>query len=311
MTCEMSSVRKRITMFDVSPRPLNPSPAGRPVAWPAKAQSALMIGFDFDAECVWFGNNCANVQSSVTMSYGGYGPRVGVPKVLEILKDVGLKATFFVPGWTVRAHAESCERILKDGHEIAHHGYLHKLPDPTRLDEAFEEIDLGLVALKEVLGVAPLGYRAPNGECFPELLQYLHSKGIRYSSSYCDDVHPYRHQLPGGTAGPVELPINFAFDDWYFGMSNRMGQRSLFGRDAVLPLWIDEFDVTHSWGGVTSMVLHPQVSGRPMRTLILRDFLTHVLNKNDVWIATGAEISAHVLATANSVVSDHVRSDHV
>ena len=76
-------------------------------------------------------------------------------------------------------------------------------------------------------------------------------------------------------------------------MSSRTSPRPLFGRDEVLSLWIDEFEATHAWGGVTTLVLHPQVSGRPMRWYLLRDFLQHVQAKGDVWIATGAEIESH------------------
>ena len=76
-------------------------------------------------------------------------------------------------------------------------------------------------------------------------------------------------------------------------MTSRTSSRPIFGRDAVLQLWIDEFEATHAWGGVTTLVLHPQVSGRPMRWHLLRDFLIHVQSRTDVWIATGAEISDH------------------
>jgi hypothetical protein len=41
------------------------------------------------------------------------------------------------------------------------------------------------------------------------------------------------------------------------------------------------------------MVMHPQVTGRPMRIRILDDFLTHVRAYDDVWIATGREIMEH------------------
>ena len=76
-------------------------------------------------------------------------------------------------------------------------------------------------------------------------------------------------------------------------MTSRVDPRPIFGREAILQLWIDEFEATQVWGGVTTMVLHPQVSGRPMRWHLLRDFLRYVQAKGDVWIATGAEIACH------------------
>jgi len=279
--------------FDLSPRPLTPAPATPKMIWPNGAKSALFIGFDVDAETAWIGNNASNVDRMVTTSHGGYDARVGIAKILELMAELDLKGTFFTPGWTALAHPAQCEAMVAAGHEIGHHGYLHKLPDRTKLDEAFEEIDRGFDALKSALGVRPVGYRAPSGENFPELLAYLKKAGIRYSSSFRDDILPYRHAGADGTIGPVEIPVNFAFDDWNFGMSSRTSSRPLFGREAVLQLWKDELDATHAWGGVTTLVLHPQVSGRPMRWHILRDFLKYVLEKGDVWIATGAEITDH------------------
>jgi peptidoglycan/xylan/chitin deacetylase (PgdA/CDA1 family) len=279
--------------FDLTPRPLNPAAKAPQMVWPNGAKSALFIGFDVDAETAWIGNTPSNVDRMVTTSHGGYDARVGIARILGLMDELGLKATFFTPGWTALAHRAECEAMVAAGHEIGHHGYLHKLPDRTKLDEAMEEIDRGFEALQSTLGVRPVGYRAPSGENFPELLAYLKKSGIRYSSSFRDDILPYRHGSDDGVPGPVEIPVNYAFDDWNFGMTSRTSPRAIFGRDMILPLWIDEFEATHAWGGVTTLVLHPQVSGRPMRWHLLRDFLRHVLAQGDVWIATGREITDH------------------
>ncbi len=71
----------------------------------------------------------------VTTSHGGYDARVGIAKILELMKELGLKATFFVPGWTALAHPAACEPIVQAGHEIGHHGYLHKMPDREKLED--------------------------------------------------------------------------------------------------------------------------------------------------------------------------------
>ncbi|WP_337269670.1 polysaccharide deacetylase family protein [Oryzifoliimicrobium ureilyticus] len=278
---------------DVSPRPLNPAPATPPMIWPNGAKSALFIGFDVDAETAWIGNNPSNVERMVTTSHGGYDARVGIAKIVELMDELSLPATFFIPGWTALAHSAQCEAILKAGHEIGHHGYIHKCPDREKLDEAFEEIDRGYEALRQALGVRPVGYRAPSGENFPELLAYLAKSGMRYSSCFRDDILPYRHAEHGGERGLIEIPVNFAFDDWNFGMTSRTSSRPIFGRETVLQMWIDEFEATHAWGGITTLVLHPQVSGRPMRWHLLCDFLRYVQAKSDVWIAMGEEIADH------------------
>ena len=277
---------------DHTPRPANLAPPAPDFPWPDGKKCALFPGFDVDAESVWLGMDRRNVDRLVTMSYGGYEARVGIPKLLELLARYEVKATFFITGWTVEAHPAACESILKAGHEIGHHGYWHLRPEPGDLATMVEEVDRGFDAIKRVLGVMPIGYRAPSGESFTELLALLRDRGIRYSSSWRDDIRPYRHVLPDGP-GPLEIPVNYSFDDWNFGITHRMSSRALFGREEVLSIWRDEFDQTREWGGVATMIMHPQVSGRPMRYRILEEFLQYVRRYDDVWWTTGREITEH------------------
>jgi len=277
---------------DPTPRPANPAPPAPEFPWPDGKRCALFLGFDVDAESVWLGMDRRNANRLVTMSYGGYEARVGIPKLLELLARYEVKATFFITGWTAEAHPAACEAILKAGHEIGHHGYWHLRPEPGDLAMMVEEVDRGFDALKRVLGVIPIGYRAPSGESFTVLLALLRDRGIRYSSSWRDDIRPYRHVLPTGP-GPIEIPVNYSFDDWNFGITHRMSSRALFGREEVLSIWRDEFDQTREWGGVATMIMHPQVSGRPMPYRILEEFLQYVRRYDDVWWATGREIADH------------------
>jgi peptidoglycan-N-acetylglucosamine deacetylase len=71
-----------------------------------------------------------------TMSQCAYGPRIGVPRLLELLAHLDVPATFFVPGWVAREHPRMARAIAEAGHEIAPHGWLHeKLPTLTAARE--------------------------------------------------------------------------------------------------------------------------------------------------------------------------------
>lgn len=283
-------------MPDIPTVPANLSDPAPEYPWPAGKRCALFPAFDVDSETAWVQHDFKNVDRLVTMSFGAYEERVGVPKILEYLRSIEIKATFFIPGWVVDAHPKMCEAIVKDGHEVGHHGYLHKRPDPADFAADKEEIDKALDSLKRVLGVTPVGYRAPSGENYNELLGYLRDRGIVYSSSFRDDIRPYRHKLRDGSKGPVELPVNMSFDDWLYGLSQRFSPRPMFPKEHVLSIWNGELDQTREWGGLVTMVMHPQVTGRPMRIGILRDFLARARGYGDVWIATGQEIAEHFLA---------------
>lgn len=263
--------------------------------WPDGKRCAVLPAFDVDAETAWLQYDPANTDRLVTLSFGGYEERVGIPNILEYLRSVEIRATFFIPGWVVEVHPKMCEAIVRAGHEIGHHGYSHKRPDPADFAVDKEEIDKALDAYKRVLGVVPTGYRAPSGENYDELLGYLRDRGIVYSSSFRDDIRPYRHRQRDGSKGPVELPVNMSFDDWLYGLSQRFSPRPMFPREHVLSIWNGELDQTREWGGLVSMVMHPQVTGRPMRIGIMRDFLARARGLGDVWIATGAEIAQHFI----------------
>lgn len=283
-------------LTDFPRRIANPSDPAPNHPWPAGYRCAVFPAFDVDAETAWLQYDAKNTDRLVTLSFGGYEERVGVPKILDYLRSVEIRATFFIPGWVVDVHPAMCEAIVRDGHEVGHHGYSHKRPDPADFAVDKEEIDRTFESFRKVLGVTPVGYRAPSGENYDELLGYLRDRGIVYSSSFRDDISPYRHRLRDGSRGPVELPVNMSFDDWLYGLSQRFSPRPMFPKEHVLSIWNDELDQTREWGGLVSMVMHPQVTGRPMRLGIMRDFLARARGYGDVWIATGQEIAEHFVA---------------
>jgi peptidoglycan/xylan/chitin deacetylase (PgdA/CDA1 family) len=276
-------------------RPSNPAPPAPVLAWPGGKRAALFLSVDVDAETAWTDDDPARTDHLVSLSFGGYEGRVGTAKMLELFRQLGLTATFFVPGWVAEAYPAMCEAILRDGHEIGHHGYHHLRPDPG---SAWIEAEMarGFEALRRRLGVVPVGYRAPGGEFCEAQRAALVRHGLVYSSSFRDDVRPYRHRLRDGSAGAVELPVSANFDDWMLGLSARFSPRSVMAPHDVLGMWRDELDEIVDWGAMLTTVLHPQVSGRPGRLRLLRAFLGQAVARGDVWIAPGREIAAHFAA---------------
>lgn len=274
--------------------PANTAPPAPHYPWPRPYTAAMFLSFDVDAESAWTGKDPAHAERLITMSYGGFEARVGTPKLLELLDQLDLKATFFITGWSVDAHPAMCEAILRADHEIGHHGYHHLMPDPG--DPHIEaEIEMGFEALQRRLGVIPKGYRAPVGEFTEQLRVSLKRHGIVYTSSFRDDVRPYRHILADGSPGCIELPVTSSYDDWMHGLSARFSPRPIFPKEHVLSMWKDDLDETRDWGAMVTTVLHPQVSGRPMRLRLLREFLTYAKSCPDLWITTGEQIAANYI----------------
>lgn len=262
-----------------------------PIKWPNGAKCAVCITLDFDAESLWLNQDPKNVDQIATLSLGLYGAKVAVPKILEFLREEELKATFFTPGWTVDNHTGRVEAILKDGHELAHHGYMHRWPNIDKPDEIVEELDKGLDAMKRHFGYRPKGHRPPASETNHIVLTELKKRGFLYTSACKDDINPYRHVLRDGSPGPIEIPQQPTLGDWGYGATHIKSPRPLFPREHVLSIWQDDFEMLREWGGLVMLVLHPQVTGRPMRMKILREFIAFTRKHDKVWYATAAEIA--------------------
>ena len=118
----------------------------------------IMLTFDLDAESGALAADAANANRPGVLSIGQYGPRVGVHRILRLLADEGIAATFFVPGWVVDRYPAAVEAIVKAGHEIGHHGYTHT-PPAQFPDRASEEAEFAkaIDSIVRVAGTRPLG----------------------------------------------------------------------------------------------------------------------------------------------------------
>lgn len=261
------------------------------MTWMNGARCVVMLTFDFDAETLWLGRDETNWDRPGVLSQGAYGARVGVPRILELLQEEEAAATFFVPGWVAEFHQDKVEAIVAAGHEVGHHGYLHEWIDPSEPDREREAIEKGLEALERTVGVVPKGYRSPAGETGYHVAELLKEKNFLYDSSMLDDIFPYRMTLRGGLPGVVEIPWSWSLDDAPYALFSIKNPRPIFTNDHILKVWTDEFDAIYRWGGVLNLVMHPQVTGRPSRLELLRQFIHYVRKFPNVYFAQGAEVA--------------------
>ncbi|MGA0594658.1 polysaccharide deacetylase family protein [Enterovirga sp. CN4-39] len=260
------------------------------VRWPNGARCAVMLTFDFDAETLWTSRDPANATRQGVLSQGRYGAKVGVPKILDVLAEADVKSTFFIPGWTVENHQDRAEMVLKAGHEIAHHSYSHRWIENDPAAE-MEEMERGLSALKARLGIVPKGYRSPAGEVSANLFKLLQQFDFLYDSSLMDDVNPYRHTMPDGSKGPIELPWHWSLDDAPYALFSVKNPRPIFTNEHMLSIFKEEFREIYRWGGLYDIIFHPQVSGRPSRLNLIRELVAFIRTFPNVWFATGTEVA--------------------
>lgn len=268
-------------------------------AWPAGKTAAAAFTFDVDAEsAVLWGNESVGARMSV-MSHQAYGPLVGIPRILDLLEEHQIPSTFFVPGHTADRYPEAVRSIVAAGHEIAHHGYLHEQPTALTLEEEIDALDRGLAALAEVAGVRPLGYRAPMWDLSWRTPALLAERGFLYDSSLMDADHPYELAVtPGAAQSLVEIPIQWALDDWeqYCFLPDISGSGLIESPRKARELWQLEFDALRRVGGCWVLTNHPFLTGRASRSAELGELMRYVLDHDDVWVASLGQIAEYVRA---------------
>jgi peptidoglycan/xylan/chitin deacetylase (PgdA/CDA1 family) len=177
------------------------------IKWPGGAQCAVMLSFDFDAESLWISRDPANARRPGILSQGLYGAKVGVPEILEVVADYGLKTTFFVPGWVAEQHTRQVEEILKKGHEIGHHGYLHEWIDSEKPEEEERVLKLGLESLEKTVGVRPKGYRSPAGETSSKSFPLVDRERHRLRQLYDGSCQSLSTHFGGWSSGSSRVTV--------------------------------------------------------------------------------------------------------
>ena len=259
----------------------------------AERRVAVALSFDFDAESVWLGALQTDTPSA--LSRGAYSANEGVPRVLRLLDDYNLPATFFVPGDTADRHSDLTRQIFDGGYEIGHHGYLHE--PPTTLSPAEESvmIERGIESLSRITGLLPEGYRSPSWELSNDTYALLEEYGIRYDASQLGADRPYWVRDRERLTDIVEVPSAWELCDsahfWFsFFPTYRTG---LASPSKVREIWLGDFDGAYEEGGDICYVLtmHPEIIGRHHRLRMLREILDHILSHDGIWFATMSDIA--------------------
>jgi polysaccharide deacetylase family protein (PEP-CTERM system associated) len=152
-------------------------------------------------------------------------------RLLDIFEEFGVRSTFFVLGWVGDRYPALVKTIARRGHEVASHGYAHRLIYDQAPVAFRDDVRAAKRLLEDLSGRPVVGYRAPSYSITPRslwALDILLEEGYEYDSSIfpirhdrygipVSDRRPYRIErtmgtlieVPGATArvGPLNLPV--------------------------------------------------------------------------------------------------------
>ena len=256
------------------------------VDWPDGAQSAVNIAFEVDLNVAK--DLMGDCQAEWTQ--GEFGARVGIWRVLNLLRHHDVRATFFTPLRSAELYPEIVEAITRDGHEVASHTVFHD--DVSEMKRTVEK-DV-LKRSKEALAIlskqVPVGWRKAVGEMSDNTLDLLIDEGFTYIANGMADDIPFWWKTNSGR-DILAIPFIWMFDDaLYFAFYP--GRGTGIQRPAKLfEIWNAEFEASYELGRLFSFTCHPFLIGRLHRLAWLDRFLTIVTTRPRVWIATCKEIA--------------------
>lgn len=266
----------------------------KPVPWPNGARCACAISFDMDADSLIHISRRDGHDRLYPVSMGRYGPTVAIPRILETYRRFGLKQSFFIPAWCIEQYPEAVDAILRDGHEIGHHGFIHEDPVETRGEAQREAFEKALEIHKRRTGRLPVGYRAPVYNATQQVIDLLVEHRFLYDSSLMADDNPYLMKTAAGNLW--EIPVHWGTDDWppfahYAEIDYMMPVKA--PSEGLRGFW-EEFEAQYAHGGFWLAIWHPFLTGRLARWHQVEAWLEHTLETKSVWFAPLHEIAAHV-----------------
>ena len=265
-------------------------------AWPPGAVCGVTIGWHVDGEAGPLASDRRSVNHVTALSEAAYGATTAIPRILALHRELEVPATFFLPAHVAERHPAMLEAILADGHEIAHHGYMHENVFGLPYEDERAIFVHASERLERLTGKAPLGWSAPDWGVSQQTLEILCELGMQYDASLME--FDRIHWIETRRGRLVELPISTPLDDWaLFGVSLfPSGSYANAPAATAQQIWKEEFDGLRHFGGLFNSTFHPNLTGRPGRLRMLRELFGYMRSFDDVWWGTCEQAASLALA---------------
>jgi peptidoglycan/xylan/chitin deacetylase (PgdA/CDA1 family) len=226
-------------------------------------------------------------------SWGRYGPRRGIWRLLEILDRYDTKATVMTSAILAESFPDAVRTLGDRGHDVCAHSYAQDVLSAYLSEgEEVEHIARCTDLLRSVTGRAPRGWMSPRGTPSPNTARLLAEAGYSWHGDCFDDDLPYVESF--GSARIVAVPFTMEVNDMPLHVRHGNSPRTM------LQVFEDTFERLRTEEGAASIdvTVHAHVFGRPAGAWVYERILQRVSRMPQVWVATRSEIADHVLRTA-------------
>ena len=218
--------------------------------WPDNKRIAVMMAFDLDAETMWTTHGDGSTAHMTNLSRGAYGPKQGVPRILDMLDSHQVKATFFIPGVVAEHYPEVVKEIARRGHDIGFHGYLHEESTKTTYEQEDATMhDSDGPFLHQIDGKTIPLVELPKDSIFDDTAYdfYTDAAPERYGLKSPDEMFEIWKEEFDSLAVEGRM-INFVLHPQFVGRASRVQMLSrLIGYMKSHGAWLDTNRAVASW----------------------------------------------------------------
>lgn len=232
------------------------------------------------------GEKAPSLSSQSAISYGF---EVGLPRMNDVLVEIGQPFTIYTNATVAGRHPDALRELAAAGHQIEGHGFSQGRPMTTlEPAEQAQDIRRSTEELERVTGQRPQGWIGPGAMATPETLRLLAEHDYLFNGDLQDDDLPYF--IDFGDRRMVEIPYRMVgnINDVFFTLSNK----------SPAEVWTHlkgAFDAAVEVSRSTPLLFiygtHPHVSGRPEYARIFREFLHLALDMPEVWLTTYRDVA--------------------
>ena len=287
--------------------PYSPIVSRPKLVWPDDARVAVWVvpnveHYEYLPEPIGIRDPWPRMPHPDVLGYGirDYGNRVGLWRMMEVTDRLGIPCTLSLNLGNWEHYPEIMDACMARNWDVMCHG----IYNTQYVWGATEEEERGLIAdcvatYRRMTGKPLRGWFSPAATFTHNTPDLVAEAGITYTCDFYHDDQPTPIQVRQGSL--ISIP-------YQMGVNDAMVWRHHIEAEDFAQMVIDHFDTLWHEGAeiprVVCIALHPYIMGQPHRIRHLERALRHIVDHDQVWLATGAEIADCYLAQMQAQTLD-------